>query len=182
MIDLEREWRRALRGLRLHLRPGAVETLGLVDAAKRGLIGALPVSITGRNFEPVEVGDVRFISPCFDLGGRLIDLIAWHANSSRDWVSRVGVGTHLGRLPKPELPGEDSPIEVHASPLAWARAAGNGIFPLARCAADIPFIFGDYAGPLIFESAAFAKAVRDALERPYPTAPIMVLRPSEVDR
>jgi len=74
---------------------------------------------------PAAIGAV--IQPVYD-GGDIIDLIAWRSLKPLDWRWRVGEGWALGTdcLQGSAWLGFNS-ITVHATPLAWLVAGGEGL-------------------------------------------------------
>jgi len=86
--------------------------VGTVERMERGL------------YQPGD-GPLHVISPVY-AEGEIIDLIAWRSDAPGNWVWRTGLGWALGTdmlLPR----WDDEPVQIHATPLDWLRAGGEGM-------------------------------------------------------
>ena len=130
----------------------AIETrpLGLFDFAEHGRRAFIQPVLSGPAFSDI------------------LDLIAWYPdNPGRCWT-RLYTGVPLGvdQLDHAEIEGE--PLLLHASPLDWLRARGEGVCvldwkisaPALRC---VPV--------LLFEQTEFGRLAHDRLSAPSPAVP-----------
>lgn len=86
--------------------------VGTVERMERGL------------YQPGD-GPLHVISPVC-AGGEIIDLLAWRSDAPGNWAWRTGLGWALGTdmlFPR----WDNAPVPIHATPLDWLRAAGEGM-------------------------------------------------------
>lgn len=96
--------------------------VGTVERLERGL------------YQPGD-GPLHVLSPVY-AAGEIIDIIAWRSDAPANWVWRTGLGWALGSdelCPR----WDNDPMPIHATPLDWLRAAGEGICILDWEAAEL---------------------------------------------
>lgn len=113
-----------------------VTKMALAELGARQVpFGVMSVEPIGSGiFQPGE-GAERVISPVIEDGG-IIDLIAWHTGNPRQWLWRVGTGWALGAdelYPR----WDDTPLQLHETPLEWLKGAGHGICILDWSSPDV---------------------------------------------
>lgn len=144
-LDLHTELREAMR--RVSDFGGfsvLTEALGITRAAvgQSGGLGVMKISTSGRHFTPVAThgagGAVAVILPVWepDLGGDLVDLLAFRLDRPALFFLRTGYAKCLGRSSADDVRSNttlwDLPGEVHPSlalfpnPLIWLRADCQG--------------------------------------------------------
>lgn len=80
-------------------------------------------------------GAVHVLSPVY-ADGQIIDIVAWRSDAPTKWLWRTGIGWALGTDElRPRW--DNAPMPIHATPLDWLRAAGEGICVLDWDAPDL---------------------------------------------
>lgn len=112
--------------------PGrSIATIGATQAAF-GISAAMPEP--SYFYQPGD-GPAHVIMPVTEEGD-LIDLIAWRSSNPARWFWRTGLGWALGTdylLPR----WDNGPVQLHATPLDWLAAAGEGMCILDWSAPEI---------------------------------------------
>jgi hypothetical protein len=144
-VDLEAEMNRAVSAVTgRHL--AAMERLGCTApaiaaiGAKQAPFGVLKCDMRGKQFfeptaEPFGIDAV--VMPVMD-EGTVTDIIAWRTLAPEAWLWRNGDGWALGidEIERPHLWDGFREITVHATPLDWLRAGGEGAVILDWSAAQ----------------------------------------------
>ena len=149
------------------------------------LVGVERVEIEGERYQPSPAGtpaaivavrmprgmaprDIEHPAPTAAalVGEDLVDLVAFAPIAPGRFATRLGVADTLGFLAPQAL--SPPPTRVHATPLSWLRAEGDGIAILAREAPDMRrVLMAAAAGGIEVEDGAFARRLRRIAERPW---------------
>ncbi len=184
-VDLAAEW--------AALTPVTTSDLtryGCCPGVSAGLVRSGRAILDGRHWQPHEAGapcwviairghgdgDLETDNPARDVReAPIIDLVALDPATPSRWALRVGSATVLGLIP----PQEIRPVErvhVHAEPLSWLRAGGDGICLLTEAPREQRSALLSCRSGYIVDDATFGARLRTAVEAPIARAEILVAR------
>lgn len=144
------------------------------------LIGVDAISVGDGLYQPTPGGGAAYITPVLVNGGtpetphplayarhlgECVDLVAWHPLHPERWALRTGAATWLGCIGPQYMDPE--PVAIRRSPLAWLRAACDGLVILSKQADDAYRLLCGCA-ELIAEDAEHRAELRKLTRRPWP--------------
>jgi len=92
-------------------------------------IGGARICTDGDLWQPDEAGRPAILQPVITYGV-LIDVVAWRLDAPSRWWRRTGYAAALGDDAIDgaaiHFDGEEDPLTLHCSPVAWLAAGGSG--------------------------------------------------------
>lgn len=164
-MSLSAEMDRAGRDVRqVHL--DRLRSLGVSGAtiADMGLtywpFGVVKAETIGGGLYQPGNGITHIVLPVLE-GGDLIDLCAFRTTAPESWLLRRGNGWCLGY---DYGVGSVDPVQLHATPLGWLRAGGDGLCVLDWGARSVSYL--DTIERVICADNETAQLLTNALRRP----------------
>ena len=170
MTDLQCEMNAACDRIR---QPHLDQLVGLgvssVTIARLGAVqapfGVVSATVSDHGLYVPGDGPLHLVQPVIH-DGEIIDLVAWRSLQPSKWWLRSGLGWALGqdnwthRNPW----DADEPFPVHATPLDWLRAGGDGVCIVDWTAPEVREL--RIAQSLLVGTAALGKALIATLSAP----------------
>lgn len=106
-----------------------VSPVSIADVGSRHVpFGIVNAEVLKHGFYQPGAGAAHIVQPVFSDGG-IIDLVAWRSLTPSRWNLRTGLGWLMGIDEVSTVGGWDAsrPVKLHATPLDWLRASGEGI-------------------------------------------------------
>lgn len=132
-------------------------------------IGVLKIEADASGYwQPCDEGRPALIQPVTiggELGGELVDLLAWRSADPLKVYTRNGQSWALGldHIDEVMSAWEPVPLIVHASPRDWLAAGGRGLCVTDWNAPEVADL--RMVGEIAVPSPAFGKVLRDTLMR-----------------
>lgn len=122
-----------------------------------GVARAEPIG--GGLYQPSEAGLPSLVLPVLD-EGELVDLVAFRATDPGGWMQRRGVGWCLGIESGVGWHCWRDTIQLHATPLDWLRADGEGL-----CITDWAATYDIRTLDVLPHIVTTSQAIADTLQR-----------------
>lgn len=117
------------------------------------------------SWEPDETGFDALLMPVRDLGGEVIDVVAWEFGLPQHWWIRRGIATYAGEHAIYLANRQKQPVRLVATPAEYLKQWGQGMCIL-NWQADVRAIVNMAEQGIICETPQLAGRVRAAIDKP----------------